>query len=263
MKVTVCQIDPRTGRLEHFLARLATHIAAEGSDFLLLPEMGFSDWLAASPPGADRAESDAKWANAVADHELQIAELGKLGVRAILGTRPILTPENSRRNEAYVWSALAPVPAGFHQKYYLPDEEGYYEHSWYDRGPKRFDTARALGMRLGVQICTELWFFEWARHYAAARIDLLCVPRATPHGNVDKWIAGGQAAAVCSGAYCLSSNLWAEPGSGANLGGGGFIIDPEGTVLARTDEANPFATAKIDLDFTKASKATYPRYVPE
>jgi N-carbamoylputrescine amidase len=260
MKVTVCQIDPRGGQIDSFLERLKAHIAEQKTDFLLLPEMGFSDWLAGDKPGAD---ADAKWARAVADHERGIDGLGTLGAKAIVGTRPILTPENSRRNEAYVWTRNAPRAAGFHQKYYLPDEGDYYEASWYDRGPKQFDTARALGARIGVQICTELWFFEWARHYARSRADILCVPRATPHGNVDKWIAGGQAAAVCSGAYCLSSNLWAPEDSGANLGGGGWIIDPEGKLLARTDETNPFASAEIDLAFAKASKAGYPRYVAE
>jgi len=260
MKVTVCQIDPRAGKVESALEDLAAHIKAENSDFLLLPEMCFSDWLAGSPPGVD---SDDKWAKAIADHNRHIAGLGALGAHAILSTRPILTPENSRRNAAYMWTQDAPAPADFHEKYYLPDEEDYYEASWYDRGPKEFNTARALGMRIGVQICTELWFFEWARHYARSRVDLLCVPRATPHGNVEKWIAGGQAAAVCAGAYCLSSNLWAPKESNANLGGGGYIIDPEGTLLARTDEATPFASAEIDLAFTKASKKTYPRYVAE
>lgn len=260
MKVSVCQLDPRPGKVDHFLDGLKAHIETQGTEFLLLPEMGFSDWLAGHRPGPDAAE---KWARAIANHEQYIAGLGTLGVPVIVGTRPILTLGNSRRNEAYVWTSDHPVPAGFHQKYYLPDEDDYYEHSWYDRGPKQFNTARAGEARIGVQICTELWFFEWSRHYAAARVDLLCVPRATPHGNIDKWIAGGQAAAVCSGAYCLSSNLWAAKGSGANLGGGGYIIDPEGTVLARTDEATPFASAEIDLDFARASKATYPRYVVE
>jgi len=260
MKVTVCQIDPRGGQIDGFLEGLSAHIKKEQTDFLLLPEMGFSAWLAGDKPGAD---ADVKWARSVADHERGIEQLGTLGAQAIVGTRPILTPENSRRNEAYVWTREAPHASGIHQKYYLPDEDDYYEASWYDRGAKQFDTARALGARIGVQICTELWFFEWARHYARSRADILCVPRATPHGNVDKWIVGGQAAAVCAGAYCLSSNLWAPKDSGANLGGGGWIIDPEGKLLARTDEANPFASAEIDLEFAKASKAGYPRYVAE
>lgn len=260
MKVTVCQLDPRPGKVDAFLEDLHSHIQSEGTEFLLLPEMGFSNWLAAAPPGSN---SDDAWAQAIADHKHYIEKLGSLGAKYILGTRPILTETQSRRNEAYLWSQTDPRPAGFHQKYYLPDEEAYYEASWYDRGPKQFDTVRALGARIGVQICTELWFFEWARHYAAARADLLCVPRATPHGNVEKWIAGGQSAAVCSGAYCLSSNLWAAAGSGVNHGGGGWIIDPDGKLLARTDEHTPFVSAEIDLDIARKSKATYPRYVAE
>jgi N-carbamoylputrescine amidase len=47
------------------------------------------------------------------------------------------------------------------------------------------------------------------------------------------------------------------------MGGLAWIIDPEGNVLTKTDEHNPFATAEIDLDFARASKKTYPRYVPE
>lgn len=258
MKVTVCQIDPRPSQLEAILPALSAHLASQQSDFLVLPEMGFSEWLA-----ADATPDEARWAHAVAAHDRHIAQLSTLGARGILGTRPVVNAAGSRRNQAYIWSAQTDRATSFHDKYYLPDEPGYYEHRWYDRGEKRFDTARLLGMRLGVQICTEMWFFEWARHYAAARADLLCVPRATPHGTVDKWLAGGQAAAVCSGAYCLSSNLWAPKGAGPDLGGLGWIIDPEGNILATTTPDAPFATAEIDLDFARASKTTYPRYVPE
>lgn len=258
MKVTVCQLDPRAPHLDSYLEGLAQHLQAQESDFLLLPEMCFSDWLA-----ADRTPSAARWAQAVRDHEERIEKLSDLGARGIVGTRPIVNSRGSRRNQAYVWSEDSAEAAGFHEKYYLPDEPGYWEHSWYERGEKSFDVARALGMRLGVQICTEMWFFEWARHYAASRVDLLCIPRATPHVSVDKWLAGGQAAAVCAGAYCLSSNLWAPPGDGPDTGGLSWIIDPEGNVLATTNPDTPYATVEIDLDFARESKATYPRYVPE
>ena len=258
MKVTVCQLDARSGHLDAYLSALKSHVQGQGSDFLLLPEMCFSDWLA-----ADRQVDENRWKHAVQKHDKRIAGLGQLGAKAVLGTRPIVNSQGSRRNEAYIWTKESQSAAGVHQKYYLPDEEGYWEHSWYDRGPKSFDVGRALGMRLGVQICTEMWFFEWARHYAASRVDLLCVPRATPHGTIKKWLAGGQAAAVCSGAYCLSSNLWAPAGDGPDLGGLGWIIDPEGNVLATTDAEAPFATVEIDLAFARQSKSTYPRYVPE
>lgn len=258
MRVTVCQLDPRAPHLDSYLTGLTQHLREEGSDFLLLPEMCFSDWLA-----ADRTPEATRWNEAVRKHEDRIGKLAELGARGVMGTRPIVNARGSRRNQAYIWSGETAEAVGLHEKYYLPDEPGYWEHSWYDRGAKSFDVGRALGMRLGVQICTEMWFFEWARHYAAARIDLLCVPRATPHGSVDKWLAGGQAAAVCSGAYCLSSNLWAPADDGPDLGGLSWIIDPEGNVLATTSREAPYATVEIDLDFARRSKTTYPRYVPE
>jgi N-carbamoylputrescine amidase len=34
-------------------------------------------------------------------------------------------------------------------------------------------------------------------------------------------------------------------------------------VLAETTVEQPFATVEIDPDFARASKKTYPRYVPE
>ena len=87
------------------------------------------------------------------------------------------------------------------------------------------------------------------------------VPRASLHAPVEKWLAGEQTAAVGSSAYCLSSNLWAPAGGKADLGGLGWITDPEGNILATTGPDDPFATAKIDLAFARDSKRTYPRYV--
>ena len=179
-----------------------------------------------------------------------------------MGTRPIIRKNGSFRNEAYIWTAENWSQA-VHEKHYLPDEPQFWENTWYDRGQRRFELARTLGMRIGVQICTEMWYFEWARHYAKARAHILCVPRATPHSTQPKWLAGGQTAAVCSGAYCLSSNLWNPPGSKADCGGMGWIISPDGDVLAQTDEQTPFAAAEIDLELARQSKNTYPRYVRE
>lgn len=257
MNVTVCQIDNRPGRLDDQLAELAAHIRDRRSDFLLLPEMCFSPWLA-----ADAVPDAGRWHAAVEEHARRIGRLGDLGARAVMGTRPVVRDNGSFRNAAYLWTVEAGA-ADVHEKYYLPDEEGYWEHRWYDRGPRCFEISRALGVRIGVQICTEMWFFEWARQYAAARADLLCIPRATPHGSLDKWLAGGRAAAVCAGAYGLSSNLWLPPGDGADCGGMGWVVSPEGDVLARTDAASPVATVTVDLALARRSKTTYPRYVAE
>jgi len=257
LKVTVCQLDNRPGSLDPALDALAAHIRHENSDFLLLPEMCFFDWLA-----AERQPDRVCWLEAVEAHAARILNLGRLGVSAAIGTRPIVSEQGDFRNQAYLWTS-EPRVLPVHEKYYLPDEAGYWEASWYRRGELSFEPCRALDVGIGVQICTEMWFFEWARHYARCGVDLLCIPRATPHASVEKWLAGGQAAAVCAGAYCLSSNLWNPPGSRADCGGLGWIISPEGDVLARSDLDTPFATLQIDVEFARRSKSTYPRYVAE
>ena len=257
MKVTVCQLDNRQAERDSMLAALGQHITAERSELLLLPEMCFADWLA-----ADETADHGRWLAAVKSHADYILRLEQFGADAIIATRPIVSDDGARRNQAYLWTPEPRIRA-IHEKYYLPNEPGYFEANWYQRGALEFDTCEALGLTIGIQICTEMWFFEWARHFAREGADLLCVPRATPHGSVDKWLAGGRSAAVCAGAYCLSSNLWTPPGSHADCGGLGWIISPEGDVLAQTSEDEPFASCEIDADFARRSKATYPRYVAE
>lgn len=257
MKVTVCQLDVREQERAAMLDELAAHIVSEQTQLLLLPEMCFSDWLAADPVADEQ-----RWLKAVKSHAEHILQLGKLGVPAVIGTRPTVGDHGNRHNQAYLWTPQ-PRILPIHEKYYLPNEDGYWEANWYQRGRLEFELCEVLGVQIGVQICTEMWFFEWARHFAREGADLLCIPRATPHASVDKWLAGGQAAAVCSGAWCLSSNLWTAPASRADCGGLGWIISPEGDVLARTSENSPFATLDIDLDLARSSKATYPRYVAE
>ena len=119
-------------------------------------------------------------------------------------------------------------------KRYLPDEPGYWEASWYDRGDPEFPTVLVADARIGILVCTDLWFFEWARHYARSGVDLLCLPRATPYDSLARWLAGGQVAATCAGAYCMSSNQWNPSGAGMDSGGLGWVVDPDGNVLATT-----------------------------
>ncbi|MFD2206272.1 carbon-nitrogen hydrolase family protein [Kiloniella antarctica] len=256
MKVTVCQFDNRQNYLENSFLLLAKHIKENRSEFVLVPEMSFSSWLAASDK-----PSDVAWRAAVEAHEQMIIRLEEFGAQAVMGTRPVIDG-GSRRNRAYLWKEGENLTE-FHDKWNLPDEEDYWEATWYDRGNKLFSTNRYKNIRIGVTICTEMWFFEHARSYGKQQAHILCVPRATPHGSTDKWLAGGQAAAVVSGAYCLSSNLYNPKGDGDNLGGLGWVIDPEGKVLGTTTPEQPFLTVDIDPAFAERSKKTYPRYVAD
>ena len=112
--VTVCEL--RSGR-EHFAAdwaALVAHVRAEGSDLVLLPEMGLAPWFARS-----RAFDPDVWQAAVATHAAWLPRLAELAPAVVLGTRPVNT-SGGRRNEAFAWDTASGYRAA-HTKYYLPD----------------------------------------------------------------------------------------------------------------------------------------------
>ena len=255
MNITVCELPHDADRLEAAWEGLVAHCAAAGSDAVLLPEMPFSVWLAAT-----KEVDPARWEAAVAVHDKWLARLDELGTTTVLGSRPVID-DGRRLNEAFIWEAGTARPA--HHKYYLPDEDGFFEGSWYERGDGTFEAAASDVGPVGFLICTEVWFTEHARAYAKDGVVILANPRATEWSTREKWLAGGRAAAVMAGAFCMSSNHSGLDELGMRWGGLGWIIDPDGEVLATTSEAKPYATVSVDpLDAARA-KETYPRYVAE
>ena len=263
MKVTVCELPNEAKALEIAWGELAEHVQAQDSELVLLPEMPFFRWLAHT-----RDVDAGQWEQAVEAHEAWIARLTDLAPvsspkgATVISTRPI-TANGKRQNAGYIWE-----PGGeartVHTKYYLPDEADFWEASWYERGDGDFSLADTSKGVVGLLICTELWFNHHAREYGKQGMQILACPRATPRRTAPKWITGGQAAAVVSGAYCLSSNLAGKTPEGGDYAGIGWIIEPgEGTVLGLTSPDQPFLTLDIDLEKADKAKKTYPRYVLE
>jgi N-carbamoylputrescine amidase len=122
MKVTVCELGNNPEIFARDWERLAAHAAAENSEMILLPEMPFSPWFAWSP------EFDpAIWENAVKAHREATSLLEKLSPAFVCGSLPI-NNQGKRHNEAFVWDSESGYRYA-HTKYYLPDEEGYWEAS--------------------------------------------------------------------------------------------------------------------------------------
>ena len=257
MNVTVCELRNDPAGLDRDWSALVDHTISANSDLVLLPEMTFHPWLA----GTNQVNPQL-WQEAVRAHDRWLDCLSELGAPIVIGSRPVIQGPR-RLNQGYIWQAKSGCTAA-HAKYYLPDENGYWEASWYDRGDRNFKIAQIDGLNIGFLICTELWFTAHAREYMRQGIDLLVCPRATPKHSVDKWLSGGRAAAVISGAFCLSSNFCGPNVAGSDFGGAGWVIEPEeGGVLGVTSEKQPFFTVAIDLEVAKKAKYTYPRYVKD
>lgn len=251
MKVTVCELSDDRKSFASEWEKLAKHARREKSDLVLLPEMPFSSWFCAAPRFDPKV-----WGRAVAEHSKWVERLPELGAPVVMGTSPV-EREGRRVNEGFVWTKEHGA-RGVQFKNYLPNETGFFEASWYERGDRSFSPFEVGGWSAGFLICSDLWSLSSARALGKSGVHIMAVPRATGRGSLDKWMAGGKAAAVVSGAYCASSNRVGKKGA-ADFGGRGWVIDPDGEVLGQTSKARPFSTVEVDLRKAEKSKKSYPR----
>lgn len=256
VNVTVCQLSDDPAEFESDWRLLFEHVKIESSQLVLLPEMPFHPWFA-----CERDFDPSVWKQALRAHDDWELRLSDLAPAVILGSRPVYR-NGKRLNEGFVWDARIGYRAA-HHKYYLPDEEGFWEASWYERGDGRFVPAEAAGLSIGFEICTDMWFMHRARAYGREGTHVIATPRATERSTSDKWLAGARATAVVSGAYSISSNRTSDNNSRVEFGGQGWIIGPDGEVLGLTSDEQPFLTLEIDIEKAEQAKSGYPRYVPD
>jgi len=255
MKATVCELPDDRAEFSAAWESLCEHTRENNSNLVLLPEMIFSGWLAAT-----KEENVAAWNRSIEEHLDWIERLPELGARVVAGSRPAVV-EGARQNLAFVWSQESGL-RDVHAKRYLPNEPGFWEAEWYRRGPDEFSAVESEMGKTGFLICTELWFSRHARDYGQDGVQLLLCPRATESRSVEKWVVGGRTASVVSGAYCLSSNRSWKGTEGSQVTAAGWIIEPiNGEVLGRTTAEKPFLTLDIDLAEADRAKLTYPRDV--
>jgi N-carbamoylputrescine amidase len=255
MKITVCELPNDFSIFERTWEQLVAHVDNEGSEIVLLPEMPFSPWVSQS-----QTFDEYRWEEAVENHKNWISRFGELAPAMVVSTRPV-TSGGLRNNLGYIWESGLGI-RDVHAKYYLPDEKAFWEATWYQRGDGTFSVVDTSKGKIGFLICTELWFNQHARQYSKEGIHFLVCPRATPKPTAEKWLTGGQTAAVVSGAYCLSSNLNGTTSDGGDFAGVGWIIEPgEGKIIGLTSPEQPFLTLDVDLSRAEKAKKTYPRYV--
>jgi N-carbamoylputrescine amidase len=251
MRVTVCELPHEPDALAGAWAALSEHTIAHASQLVLLPEFAMVE-----PVWELRPFDIARWSAVEAASAACLGRLGELRAEFVVGTRPARV--NGRYvNQGFLWSAAAGVQP-LRSKYFLPEEPGSWEATWFHRGDPAFPVYRAGAVPFGLNICTELWALETYAAYAARGVALLLAPRATARASTARWLAIGVVAAVRSGAFSLSSNRVDATGA---CGGGGWIVDPAGEVLAVTSTADPFATREVDLTEAAQARHSYPRYV--
>ena len=251
MRVTVCELPHEPDALAAAWAGLCQHTSRHRSELVLLPEFAMVE-----PVWEEECLDQVRWAAVLARSDAWLQRLPELGAALVVGARPV-TIEGRPFNQGYLWSPAGGLTA-LRRKYFLPDEPGNWEARWFDRGDPAFPAFRAGDLTFGLNICTELWALETYGAYVEQGVQVILSPRATAAATAAKWLSVGVVAAVRAGAFSVSSNRVDPTGA---CGGMGWIISPQGQILATTSPEAPYATMDIDLAASTAARAGYPRYV--
>lgn len=229
-------------------------VGAAHADILVTNELPFGPWLAGHAPfSRDDAERSTR------AHERGLEALIDLRIPAVISSRPV---QNGTRlaNEAFALENGA--VRALHRKQYFPNEPGWFESEWYAGDDSGFSVAEILGIKVGVLVCTEAMFNEYARAYGKQQASLLVVPRASGE-SIESWKIAGAMASLVSGAYVVSSNRVGRSQGGTQFGGGGFAYAPQGRLPSVTCVANPVQTFELDPKLSASARLEYPCYVPE
>jgi N-carbamoylputrescine amidase len=246
-RIATCEFPDRADDAGAMWRRLEDQLAGTPVDLLVLPELAGVDSFWASPDF-----DEATWQRAVAIHARLGEKLKRIAAARIMGTRAA-DVDGLRWNENFLWKPETGLVPG-RPKAWLPQQEGGWEVSWFDRGPQNILPQRDGELCFSELVCTEIMVSTAARRLGQAGVQLIAAPRATgPH---PRWEVATRMVAIAAGAFVVTANR-----RGGTLTGGSWIVTPDGDILARTTEDNPIISLEIDLAAADAAKQIYPRNI--
>ena len=246
-RIATCEFPDQADLAAGMWQRLADELHKAPVDLLVLPELAGVDSFWSSP-----TFDEATWRRAVAIHAAIDEHLRRIAAKRIVGTRAIV--DGGRRwNETFLWTPERGLVRG-RAKALLPQQEGGWEETWFDRGLQGAAPVRDGALCFSELVCTELMVSTAARRLGQSGVQVIAAPRAT--GAHPRWEVAARMTAIASGAFVATANR-----RGGGLKGGSWIVGPDGDILARTDESIPVVSLEVDLGLIDKARLTYPRNV--
>jgi predicted amidohydrolase len=251
MNVTVCEISDREDFFIHDWIDLELHLVKNKSNLLLLPDLAFFEWtdfetLSNTELRQELLSSQASW----------ILHLERLSVDFVVYSKLVF------RDKKYFKACYLYRRDSGHQQIRQVELIGTNEGKLMlqqQESSKAMAFTEINGYKVSVILDTELWRTPIADHLSKSGADILLCPRASGKDSVEQWIRQGQAMAVLSGAYCLSSNKTRSGKNGFQWGGRSWIAEPfTGKLLGSTNNHKRFLTCTIDMKKTRDAKSMFP-----
>ncbi len=123
---------------------------------------------------------------------------------------------------------------------HITQYEGFYEQEYYTAAGTHAPVYDTAAGRIGVAICYDRHYPEYLRALALQKADLVVIPQA---GALNEWPEGLfeaelRVGAFQNGYYMALANRTGEE-EVLTFGGGSFVVDPSGNVIARAPETKP------------------------
>jgi beta-ureidopropionase len=140
---------------------------------------------------------------------------------------------------------------------HITDYPGFHEQDYYHPGDRGVPVYETRAGRIGVAICYDRHYPEVMRALGVAGAELVVIPQA---GTVGEWPEGLYEAEVRTAAfqngYFVALANRVGPEAGLRFAGESFVVDPEGTVIARGKSLEEdLVVADVDLAACAASTA--------
>ena len=229
------------------------HARSRGAELAVLPEIPLNPW---SPAIQTPHEHDAE-APGGPRHQA-LSDAARAAGLGVIGGAIVRDPKSGRRhNTALVFDRSGALAASY-RKVHLPQENGFWETRHYEPGDALPTVIEVFGMRVGLQVCSDINRPEGSLLLGALGAEVIVNPRATEAATFERWKTIFIANAITSCTYVLSV---ARPCAelGVPLGGPSFAVSPMGEVLVETTV--PIALVTLHRTVIEEARRRYPGYL--